>query len=101
MASEGILMGMGNPLLDISAVVDQDFLDKYANTLSIYHSDPYISTFSYRSSIFVGQDLCVNDYYISHILLMFNFTYSTNLYLPIVLIRLCSVCLIISVHLYT
>ncbi|KAM7468189.1 hypothetical protein LguiB_015751 [Lonicera macranthoides] len=29
MASEGILMGMGNPLLDISAVVDQEFLDKY------------------------------------------------------------------------
>lgn len=29
MASEGILLGMGNPLLDISAVVDQDFLNKY------------------------------------------------------------------------
>eukprot|EP00897_Mesotaenium_endlicherianum_P002300 jgi/Mesen1/2098/ME000151S01360 len=29
MASEGILLGMGNPLLDISAVVDQAFLDKY------------------------------------------------------------------------
>ncbi|CAL1399278.1 unnamed protein product [Linum trigynum] len=27
--SEGILLGMGNPLLDISAVVDQDFLNKY------------------------------------------------------------------------
>ncbi|KAK4481085.1 hypothetical protein RD792_011955 [Penstemon davidsonii] len=26
---EGILLGMGNPLLDISAVVDQEFLDKY------------------------------------------------------------------------
>ncbi|KAL9997104.1 putative adenosine kinase [Helianthus debilis subsp. tardiflorus] len=26
---EGILLGMGNPLLDISAVVDQDFLKKY------------------------------------------------------------------------
>ncbi|KVI09711.1 Adenosine kinase [Cynara cardunculus var. scolymus] len=26
---EGILLGMGNPLLDISAVVDEDFLKKY------------------------------------------------------------------------
>lgn len=29
MAYEGILMGMGNPLLDISAVVDEEFLQKY------------------------------------------------------------------------
>ncbi|KAL7092079.1 hypothetical protein ACP275_12G143500 [Erythranthe tilingii] len=29
MAHDGILLGMGNPLLDISAVVDQEFLDKY------------------------------------------------------------------------
>ncbi|KAJ6690459.1 hypothetical protein OIU85_006698 [Salix viminalis] len=29
MASEGILLGMGNPLLDISAVVDDSFLQKY------------------------------------------------------------------------
>jgi adenosine kinase len=29
MASEGVLLTMGNPLLDISAVVDQKFLDKY------------------------------------------------------------------------
>ncbi|XP_030630044.1 adenosine kinase b isoform X2 [Chanos chanos] len=28
-ASENALFGMGNPLLDISAVVDKDFLDKY------------------------------------------------------------------------
>uniref|UniRef100_A0A4W5L899 Adenosine kinase n=1 Tax=Hucho hucho TaxID=62062 RepID=A0A4W5L899_9TELE len=27
--SENALFGMGNPLLDISAVVDKDFLDKY------------------------------------------------------------------------
>lgn len=26
---EGILFGMGNPLLDISAVVDEKFLEKY------------------------------------------------------------------------
>ncbi|CAH1451061.1 unnamed protein product [Lactuca virosa] len=26
---EGIILGMGNPLLDISAIVDQDFLTKY------------------------------------------------------------------------
>ncbi|GLT88850.1 hypothetical protein SLE2022_068590 [Rubroshorea leprosula] len=29
MALERILLGMGNPLLDISAVVDEDFLNKY------------------------------------------------------------------------
>ncbi|KAF8007718.1 hypothetical protein BT93_K1652 [Corymbia citriodora subsp. variegata] len=29
MGSEGVLLGMGNPLLDISAVVDDDFLRKY------------------------------------------------------------------------
>ncbi|CAJ1893166.1 unnamed protein product [Sphenostylis stenocarpa] len=29
MASEGILLGMGNPLLDISATVDPEFLKKY------------------------------------------------------------------------
>ena len=27
--SDGILFGMGNPLLDISAHGDQEFLDKY------------------------------------------------------------------------
>ncbi len=26
---EGALVGLGNPLLDVSAVVDQAFLDKY------------------------------------------------------------------------
>ncbi|CAL9052429.1 unnamed protein product [Musa banksii] len=29
MAYEGVLLGMGNPLLDISAVVDEEFLNKY------------------------------------------------------------------------
>ncbi|CAN6484669.1 unnamed protein product [Victoria cruziana] len=29
MAYDGILLGMGNPLLDISSVVDEDFLKKY------------------------------------------------------------------------
>uniref|UniRef100_A0A671FN11 Adenosine kinase n=1 Tax=Rhinolophus ferrumequinum TaxID=59479 RepID=A0A671FN11_RHIFE len=27
---ENILFGMGNPLLDITAVVDKEFLDKYS-----------------------------------------------------------------------
>ncbi|KAK7285036.1 hypothetical protein RJT34_19793 [Clitoria ternatea] len=34
MASDGVLLGMGNPLLDISAVVDDDFLKKYGITLN-------------------------------------------------------------------
>ncbi|CAK9867156.1 unnamed protein product [Sphagnum jensenii] len=34
MASEGVLLGMGNPLLDISAVVDHEFLDQYGVTLN-------------------------------------------------------------------
>jgi hypothetical protein len=29
MSLEGAILGLGNPLLDISAVVDQAFLDKY------------------------------------------------------------------------
>ncbi|XP_078359434.1 adenosine kinase-like isoform X2 [Oculina patagonica] len=29
MTREGVVLGMGNPLLDISATVDKDFLDKY------------------------------------------------------------------------
>ena len=32
---EGILLGMGNPLLDISAVVDEAFLAKYSRSHSI------------------------------------------------------------------
>lgn len=31
---EGVLLGMGNPLLDISAVVDESFLDKYGVKLN-------------------------------------------------------------------
>ncbi|KAE9447939.1 hypothetical protein C3L33_20156, partial [Rhododendron williamsianum] len=35
MDCDGILLGMGNPLLDICSVVDQDFLDKYSLSLSL------------------------------------------------------------------
>ncbi|KAF7144100.1 hypothetical protein RHSIM_Rhsim05G0179500 [Rhododendron simsii] len=35
MDCDGILLGMGNPLLDITSVVDQDFLDKYSLSLSL------------------------------------------------------------------
>lgn len=35
MAYEGILLGMGNPLLDISLVVDEEFLKKYGSKLLI------------------------------------------------------------------
>jgi hypothetical protein len=38
---EGVLLGMGNPLLDISAVVDEAFLAKYAprsRSLSAFRS---------------------------------------------------------------
>ncbi|KAG5083830.1 hypothetical protein JHK84_053868 [Glycine max] len=38
MVSEGTLLGMGNPLLDISAVVDEDFLKKYHRTLFNFHA---------------------------------------------------------------
>ncbi|KAG0621690.1 hypothetical protein M758_3G040800 [Ceratodon purpureus] len=31
---EGVLLGMGNPLLDVSAVVDKAFLDKYGVKLN-------------------------------------------------------------------
>jgi hypothetical protein len=32
----GVLLGMGNPLLDVSAVVDQAFLDKYDVRYSVH-----------------------------------------------------------------
>ena len=32
------ILGMGNPLLDVSAVVDQDFLDKYGVSLFVHDS---------------------------------------------------------------
>lgn len=31
--SEGIILGMGNPLLDISAVVTKEFVEKYGLAL--------------------------------------------------------------------
>lgn len=34
MSAEGVLLGMCNPLLDISAVVDQEFMDKYGIVLN-------------------------------------------------------------------
>lgn len=37
MELEGALLGMGNPLLDISAVVDEDFLTKYVTPLPFIH----------------------------------------------------------------
>jgi len=43
MVSEGVLLGMGNPLLDISAVVDQDFLNKYLSLdLDFIDLDPSV-----------------------------------------------------------
>lgn len=36
MAYEGILLGMGNPLLDISAVVDDEFLKRYSAIVSSF-----------------------------------------------------------------
>jgi hypothetical protein len=43
---EGILLGMGNPLLDISAVVDEAFLAKYSVPTS------YLSHFCPRRMIY-------------------------------------------------
>ncbi|XP_051152334.1 adenosine kinase 2-like [Andrographis paniculata] len=69
---EGILLGMGNPLLDISAVVDQEFLDKYGlrlndailadekhkpmyEELSSKHNVEYIAGGATQNSIRVAQ----------------------------------------------
>lgn len=35
---DGILLGMGNPLLDVSAVVDQDFLTKLVKKTTLLRS---------------------------------------------------------------
>ncbi|KAJ6901840.1 hypothetical protein NC651_019577 [Populus alba x Populus x berolinensis] len=52
MASEGILLGMGNPLLDISAVVDDDFLQKYDIKLNnaILAEDKHIPMYNEMAS---------------------------------------------------
>lgn len=42
----GVLLGMGNPLLDISAVVDDDFLNKYFASSFL----PYCVLISYLTS---------------------------------------------------
>ncbi|CAN0909216.1 Adenosine kinase 2 [Linum grandiflorum] len=52
MASEGILLGMGNPLLDISAVVDDAFLSKYDVKLNnaILAEDKHLPMYDEMSS---------------------------------------------------
>ncbi|PIA37319.1 hypothetical protein AQUCO_03000129v1 [Aquilegia coerulea] len=52
MAYEGILLGMGNPLLDISAVVDDAFLDKYDIKLNnaILAEEKHLSMYDEMSS---------------------------------------------------
>ncbi|KAK4743233.1 hypothetical protein SAY87_001234 [Trapa incisa] len=52
MAHEGILLGMGNPLLDISAVVDEDFLQKYDIKLNnaILAEDKHLPMYDEMSS---------------------------------------------------
>lgn len=50
---EGIVLGMGNPLLDISATVDKDFLDKY---VSITEETINISNFQ----------LCISKLWLFH-----------------------------------
>lgn len=42
MAYERILLGMGNPLLDISAVVDDDFLHRYFPIVSRFFYCPFL-----------------------------------------------------------
>ncbi|KAL9426747.1 hypothetical protein AB3S75_033521 [Citrus x aurantiifolia] len=54
MAQEGILLGMGNPLLDISSVVDDDFLNKYDEMASKYNVE-YIAGGATQNSIRVAQ----------------------------------------------
>uniref|UniRef100_A0A8C9AAM1 Adenosine kinase n=1 Tax=Prolemur simus TaxID=1328070 RepID=A0A8C9AAM1_PROSS len=52
--SENILFGMGNPLLDISAVVDKDFLDKFDELVKKFKVE-YHAGGSTQNSIKVAQ----------------------------------------------
>ncbi|CAH1438415.1 unnamed protein product [Lactuca virosa] len=54
---EGILLGMGNPLLDISAVVDEDFLKKYDVQLNnaILAEDKHLPMYDEMSSKFTVE----------------------------------------------
>ncbi len=44
---KGVLVGMGNPLLDISAVVDQEFMDKYGVSFCLLLPRTFCSIFMF------------------------------------------------------
>ena len=46
MVQEGVLLGMGNPLLDISAVVDESFLAKYGSYLACAFLSSWVHSMS-------------------------------------------------------
>ncbi|KAK6929182.1 Carbohydrate kinase PfkB [Dillenia turbinata] len=57
MAYEGILLGMGNPLLDISAVVDDDFLTRYDIKLNnaILAEDKHLPMYDEMASKYIVE----------------------------------------------
>ncbi|WCJ34469.1 Adenosine kinase [Euphorbia peplus] len=57
MAKEGIIMGMGNPLLDISAVVDEAFINKYGIKLNdaILADDRHVSMYEEMASTYTVE----------------------------------------------
>lgn len=55
MPLKGALLGMGNPLLDVSSTVDQAFLDKYQVLITVAGGTPS----SGRSRDYVCQLQCV------------------------------------------
>ncbi|KAH9602653.1 hypothetical protein KSS87_016013 [Heliosperma pusillum] len=57
MEYDGVLLGMGNPLLDISAVVDQDFLNKYDIKLNnaILAEDKHLPMYDEMASKFIVE----------------------------------------------
>ncbi|CAN1238016.1 Adenosine kinase 2 [Linum grandiflorum] len=75
MEHEGILLGMGNPLLDISAVVDQAFLTKYGIKVNdaILAQDKHLPMYDemlsrYKVDYIAGGDMrivqCIHDWMI-------------------------------------
>ncbi|KAK2573218.1 Adenosine kinase [Acropora cervicornis] len=58
--TEGIILGMGNPLLDISAAVDKDFLETYKKMVEKFNVE-YIPGGATQNSIRVAQWLLGSD----------------------------------------
>lgn len=78
---EGLILGLGNPLLDISAVVDEDFLKKYnlkANDAILAdesHKPLYDELIEQYKAEFIAGGAVQNTMRVAQVILVFFFFY--------------------------